>query len=144
MARVLALLLVALLVLGTIASIVFTHAHGEEIVARDAITLDVEFLEEEQALRIRQRLLYINRTGGSLDRVEFSLYANMFRRQTALMYEGDVWQDVFPLGNAPGGRRVFAHTGRWRGRRLGNDGRRGAVFARCLRSRSGPDVRIHL
>ena len=27
----------------------------------------------------------------------------MFRRQTALMYEGDVWQDVFPLGNAPGG-----------------------------------------
>ena len=103
MARVLALLLVALLVLGTIASIVFTHAHGEEIVARDAITLDVEFLEEEQALRIRQRLLYINRTGGSLDRVEFSLYANMFRRQTALMYEGDVWQDVFPLGNAPGG-----------------------------------------
>ena len=103
LARVLALLLVALLVLGTIASIVFTHAHGEEIVARDAITLDVEFLEEEQALRIRQRLLYINRTGGSLDRVEFSLYANMFRRQTALMYEGDVWQDVFPLGNAPGG-----------------------------------------
>ena len=103
LARILALLLAVLLVLGTIASIVFGHAHGEETAARDEIALELEFFEEEQALQIRQRLLYTNRTGKHLDRVEFSVYANMFRRVTALMYEADVWQDVFPPGNAPGG-----------------------------------------
>ena len=103
LARILALLLAVLLVLGTIASIVFGHAHGEETATRDEIALELEFFEEEQALQIRQRLRYTNRTGKHLDRVEFSVYANMFRRVTALMYEADVWQDVFPLGNAPGG-----------------------------------------
>ena len=52
---------------------------------------------------------------------------------TALMYEADVWQDVFPAGQRPRRHRVFARTGRWRGRRLGHDGRRGTVFARRLR-----------
>ena len=103
LARILALLLALLLVLGTIASIVFGHAHGEETATRDEIALELEFFEEEQALQIRQRLRYTNRTGKRLDRVEFSVYANMFRRVTALMYEADVWQDVFPAGNAPGG-----------------------------------------
>ena len=103
LARILALLLAVLLVLGMIASIVFGHAHGEETATRDEIALELEFFEEEQALQIRQRLRYTNRTGKHLDRVEFSVYANMFRRVTALMYEADVWQDVFPAGNAPGG-----------------------------------------
>lgn len=103
LARILALLLAVLLVLGTIASIVFGHAHGEGTAVRDEIALELEFFEEEQALQIRQRLRYTNRTGKHLDRVEFSVYANMFRRVTALMYEADVWQDVFPAGNAPGG-----------------------------------------
>ncbi len=103
LARILALLLAVLLVLGTIASIVFGHAHGEGTAVQDEIALELEFFEEEQALQIRQRLRYTNRTGKHLDRVEFSVYANMFRRVTALMYEADVWQDVFPAGNAPGG-----------------------------------------
>ena len=103
LARILALLLAVLLVLGTIASIVFGHAHGEGTAVQDEIALELEFFEEEQALQIRQRLRYTNRTGKHLDRVEFSVYANMFRRVTALMYEADVWQDVFPSGNAPGG-----------------------------------------
>ena len=84
LARILALLLAVLLVLGTIASIVFGHAHGEETATRDEIALELEFFEEEQALQIRQRLRYTNRTGKHLDRVEFSVYANMFRRVTAL------------------------------------------------------------
>ena len=103
--RILALVLVALLVLGTLASVIFSHghAHAEAAVARDGFFLELEFFEDAQALQIRQRLLYTNRTGSHLDRVEFSVYANMFRRTTALMYETDVWQDVFPAGNAPGG-----------------------------------------
>ena len=103
--RILALVLAALLVLGTMASIVFSHdhAHAEAAAERDGYHLEIAFYEDAQALQIRQRLRYTNRTGGRLDRVEFSVYANMFRRVTALMYEGDVWQDVFPAGNAPGG-----------------------------------------
>ena len=103
--RILALALAALLVLGTMASIVFSHdhAHAEAAAERDGYHLEIAFYEDAQALQIRQRLRYTNRTGGRLDRVEFSVYANMFRRVTALMYEGDVWQDIFPAGNAPGG-----------------------------------------
>ncbi len=101
--RILALVLAILLVLGTLASIVFSHAHAESAGERDGYQLEIEFYEDAQALQIRQRLRYTNRTGGHLDRVEFSIYANMFRRTTALMYESDVWQDVFPEGNAPGG-----------------------------------------
>ena len=103
--RVLALGLAVLLLLGTVVSIVFTHdhAHGEENQAADSFAIEVEFLEDAQALQIRQRLLYTNGTGQALDRVEFAVYGNMFRRQSALMYESDVWPDVFPQGNAVGG-----------------------------------------
>ena len=103
--RVLALGLAVLLLLGTVVSIVFTHdhAHGEENRVADSFAIEAEFLEEAQALQIRQRLLYTNGTGQALDRVEFAVYGNMFRRQSALMYEGDVWPDVFPQGNAVGG-----------------------------------------
>ena len=102
-ARILALVLAILLVLGTLASVLFSHAHAEAAIARDTCQLELTFFEEEQALQVRQRLRYTNRTGGPLDRVVFSAYANMFRRATALMYETDVWQQVFPAGNAPGG-----------------------------------------
>ena len=102
-ARILALVLAILLVLGTLASVLFSHAHAEAAIARDTCQLELTFFEEEQALQVRQRLRYTNRTGGPLDRVVFSAYANMFRRATALMYETDVWQQAFPAGNAPGG-----------------------------------------
>ncbi len=102
-ARILALVLAILLVLGTLASVLFSHAHAEAAIARDTCQLELMFFKEEQALQVRQRLRYTNRTGGPLDRVVFSAYANMFRRATALMYETDVWQEVFPVGNAPGG-----------------------------------------
>ena len=102
-ARILALVLAILLVLGTLASVLFSHAHAEAAIARDTCQLELTFFEEEQALQVRQRLRYTNRAGGPLDRVVFSAYANMFRRATALMYETDVWQQVFPAGNAPGG-----------------------------------------
>ena len=104
LARILALLLAVLLVLGTIASIVFSHAHGEETATRDEIALELEFFEEEQALQIRQRLRYTNRTGGSISTAWSSPFTpTCSAASTALMYEGDVWQDVFPAGNAPGG-----------------------------------------
>ena len=61
--RLLALVLAALLVLSAVVSIFLTSAHAEEVADADRYTLDVEFFEEEQALRIRQRLVYTNRSG---------------------------------------------------------------------------------
>ena len=61
------------------------HAHAEE--ARDSYTFDIEFMEDEQALRVTQRLVFSNRTGEYLDRAMFSVYANMFRRESTVMYE---------------------------------------------------------
>ena len=101
--RLLALVLAALLVLSAVVSIFLTSAHAKEVADADRYTLDVEFFEEEQALRIRQRLVYTNRSGERLDRVEFSVYGNMFRRQSALMYETDALADVLPAGYVPGG-----------------------------------------
>lgn len=101
MLRVVALVLVALLLLGTLVSVIFSHAHAEEA-SRDSYVIEAVFLEDAQALRISQRLVYTNRTGSLLDRVEFSLYGNMFRRQSALMYEADAYSLAFADGFAPG------------------------------------------
>ena len=104
--RLLALVLALLLVLGTVASLVFSHAHAQQSQPRDSYALEVEFLEQEQALQIRQRLLYTNRSDAALDRVEFSLYANMFRRLSALPYSAEALGDVLYAGYAPGGIEI--------------------------------------
>ena len=65
-------------------------------------------MKREQALRIRQRLVYTNRTGEALDRVEFSAYANMFRRQSALMYETDALGAVLRRATRPAAWRSSA------------------------------------
>ena len=101
--RILALALALLIVLGTVASIVFSSARGEEGAPLDACLLEMELLEDAQALQVRQRLLYTNRTGQALDHVEFSIYANMFRRLSALPYEADTLGQVLHVGYAPGG-----------------------------------------
>lgn len=112
MKRILALILVAALILTMIISVVVSsissqgdshrghsHAQAEEIL-RNRYTMDIELIEDQQALRVSQRLDFYNDTGDSLDRVMFSLYGNMFRRQLTVMYED---QDAMPWGYTPGG-----------------------------------------
>ena len=102
--RVLAVALAVLLVAGTIASVVISMAQAEEAGSgRDSVALELEYLEEEQALHLTQRLVYHNRTGAALDRVLFCAAGNMFRRESALCYENDVLTEVFFEGYAPGG-----------------------------------------
>jgi len=102
--RLVALILAGLLALGAIVSIILSeHAHAEGNSAPDRYEISAEFLEDEQALRVSQRLVYVNRTGEMLDRVEFSVYGNMFRRASALMYESGTIAAAFPEGYAPGG-----------------------------------------
>lgn len=66
-------------------------------------TFTAEYLEDEQALRVSQRLVYTNVSGGYLDRVLFYAPANMFRRESALMYAGETLYEAFPAGYVPGG-----------------------------------------
>ena len=100
--RVLAVALAALIVGGAVVSILVSTAGAEETV-NDACEMEITYLQEEQALHIRQRLVFHNRTDGPLDRVLFQAAANAFRRQSALPYEAGDWGDVFPSGYLPSG-----------------------------------------
>lgn len=103
--RLLAVLLAVLLVLGTIISVLLSFAYAEENPApvRNQQILTMEYLGEEQALRMSQRLVYINTSDQTLDRVIFYAPANLFRRQSTLPYEGETLAQAFPTGYLPGG-----------------------------------------
>lgn len=104
--RILALVLVAALIVTMIISILVSyidphagHAHAEEA-PRNQYVMDIELIEDQQALRVSQRLDFYNDTGDALDRVMFAVYGNMFRRQLTVMYEDEA---AMPWGYAPGG-----------------------------------------
>ena len=99
--RILAIVVAAALVVTMIISVMFSswHAHAEDM-PRDKYYMEIELIEDQQALRVTQRLNYYNRTGDSLDRVMFALYGNMFRRQLSVMYES---AEALPYGYVPGG-----------------------------------------
>lgn len=66
-------------------------------------TMDMEYLSDEQALRISQRLVYVNHSDDTIESVLFYAAGNMFRRESALMYESGDLEKVFYAGYAPGG-----------------------------------------
>lgn len=105
--RILAIVLVVALFATMIISIIISaipmHAHAEE--AADSYSFELELLEDEQALRVTQRLVFYNDTGDALDRVMFAIYANMFRRETTVMYETD---KALPYGYNPGGAEFYS------------------------------------
>ena len=102
--RILAIVLVALLVGGVVVSALLSAlAEPGPAASQNRIELTMDYLEDEQALRVEQRLVYVNGTGGRLDRVVFHAAANMLRRESALMYEPQDLEAVFPAGYAPGG-----------------------------------------
>lgn len=70
---------------------------------RNRYEISMEYLAEEQALRVSQRLVYINRSDDDVDCVVFYAAGNMFRRKSALMYESDDLETVFYAGLTPGG-----------------------------------------
>lgn len=101
--QIIALVLVILLVGGTVVGALMAALAEENPPARDQYAISMEYLEDEQALHIGQRLVYVNRSPDRLDRVVFYAVANMFRRESALMYENDDLEAVFPAGYVPGG-----------------------------------------
>ena len=103
-ALTLAILLVGGVVVGALVS-----ALAEPQAPPMRCELAMEYLEDEQALRVTQRLLYENRTADRLDAVLFYASGNLFRRLSAMMYDEAEYKAVFSDGYAPGGidlRRV--------------------------------------
>lgn len=104
MVRFIALLLVILLAGGAVVSALVSALAEETAPARDSHQIEMEYIEEKQALHISQRLFYHNPSDtDALNSVVFYATANMFRRESALIYENDVLQSVFPSGYAPAG-----------------------------------------
>ena len=104
--RFLALLLVILLAGGAVVSALISALAEEAAPTRDRCEAAVEYMEDEQALRVTQRLFYHNPSDGALDRVVFYAMGNLFRRESALFYENDVLLSVFPAGYAPAGMEL--------------------------------------
>lgn len=103
MVRMLAIILIVMMLFSMVLSILVSAFAEESTAPRDSYEINIHYMEDEQALQITQRLVYHNRTDFDLDRVVFSAAANMFRRETALVYESDVLTSVFPEGYAPAG-----------------------------------------
>lgn len=105
--RIIAIVLVALLaggvVFGALISALSEAAVTPPGAERDRYRLKMTYSEDEQALRVEQRLVYINRTGEALDRVVFYAAANMLSRESTLIYETEDLERVFPNGYYPGG-----------------------------------------
>ena len=103
--RIIAIVLAVLLVGGVVVGALVSALAEEKpsTGGRNQVTLTMEYLEDEQALRVAQRLVYANPSDRRLDAVLFYAAGNMFRRQSALMYDADDLDSLFPFGYAPAG-----------------------------------------
>lgn len=103
--RVIAIVLAVLLTLGVVISALLSFAYAEEAMNDNVnrCELTMEYLGEEQALRMSQRLVYTNTSDTALDRVLFYAPANLFRRQNTLPYDAEALSAAFPTGFLPGG-----------------------------------------
>lgn len=111
MIRVLALILAAVLCVAAVVTAILSTAYaGQSDPVRNAYTITATLQEDIEALRVSQRLDYTNTTGQALTSVLFAVYANMYRRESALMYESDALLSAFPDGYAPGGLQFDAVT----------------------------------
>lgn len=105
--RIIAIVLAVLLAGGVVFGALFSALAEQPTVVgnpeRHQYELTMEYLAEEQALHVSQRLVYYNGTGKRLDAVVFYAVGNMFRRESTLMYEPKDLEKVFFAGYAPAG-----------------------------------------
>ena len=87
--RIIAIVLAVLLAGGVVFGALFGALSEEQNSvgkgAQSQCALEMEYLDDEQALRITQRLVYINPSSGRLKDVVFYATGNMFRRQDGLL-----------------------------------------------------------
>lgn len=106
--RAIALILVILLAGGAVVGALISALAANAEEAQDALPLNrqeltIEYLEDAQALHITQRLVYTNASADALDGVVFYAAGNMFRRQSAMMYDAGDLAQVFSSDYAPAG-----------------------------------------
>lgn len=101
--RIIAIILAVLLVGGVVVGALFSALAEAPESRRNQVGLTMEYLEDEQALRVAQRLVYVNTSSRRLEGVVFYAAGNMFRRQSALMYDSADLEKVFFTGYAPAG-----------------------------------------
>ena len=105
--RIIAIVLAVLLAGGVVFGALFSSLAEQPTEVgnpgRHQYDLTVEYMADEQALHITQRLVYCNNSGRRLDAVVFYAAGNMFRRESTLMYDGDALEQVFFAGYAPAG-----------------------------------------
>ena len=105
--RIIAIVLAVLLAGGVVFGALFSALAEQptEVGAsgRHQYDLTMEYMADEQALHITQRLVYCNGSGRRLDAVVFYAAGNLFRRESTLMYDGDALEKVFFAGYAPAG-----------------------------------------
>ena len=105
--QTIAIVLVVLLVGGVVFSALFSALAEQPTTVgstdRNQCELTMEYLADEQALHITQRLVYINDCGRDLQDVVFYAAGNLFRRQSASMYSDDALSEVFFEGFVPAG-----------------------------------------
>lgn len=101
--RLIAILLAVLLAGSALVSAIYSFAYAEEVPARSECSLTMEYLENEQALRVSQRLVYRNEGEASMDRLLFYAPANLFRRESSAVYAADDADAAFVYGYLPGG-----------------------------------------
>lgn len=65
--------------------------------------LSMIMLEDNQAFAVTQTVSFENRTGEALKNVLFTVYGNVFRRETTLPYDNETLLSAFPDGYAPAG-----------------------------------------
>ncbi len=101
--RIIAIILAGLMLLGIVLTSTAGYAQEAEAEACDRYELQMDVLLDEQVVRVTQNVYYTNSTGGTLNGMMFSVYANILRRQSASPIESDRIDDAFPEGYAPGG-----------------------------------------
>lgn len=113
LAIVLAILLAGGVVVGALVSALAEEPTEVGTPERDQYVVLMEYMPDEQALHITQRLIYTNPSDGPLDAVVFYAAGNMFRRESALMYDSEDLETVFFAGYAPAG--IDLHAVRFNG-----------------------------
>ena len=105
--RILAIVLAVLLAGGVVVGALISALSEEQTPvgsrARSQCALTMEYLADEQALHITQRLVYVNPSDRALESVLFYAAGNQFRRESALMYDAGDLEAVFFAGYAPAG-----------------------------------------
>ena len=111
MVKIIAIVLAVLMAGSAVVAVILSfgghygHAHAEAaaVQADNQYAFTIEYLEDEQALQISQRLVYTNTSDSDLDRVLFYAPANLLRRESAMLYLYEDYEAAFPEGYVPGG-----------------------------------------